>query len=263
MWSKVNRTSSPPTGHTGDRCTKTGQYVAGHCTPRFERTFQEADQFTECRHGNLTSWDSSDRDGLTRASVSTSVALALRTIGALFLIWPETAGPEFLRSAHVPLLYEARNQSNGILLMFGSQAMLLFIMTTRSPMRVLAVWAVISAAALPFAAELYRLDQGTPTQNLVALCSCSPVFIRILGHVPTGKSKVEALSWLLLYSVLGIVIVAVIVNTKVGPILTVVFGQDVVAGTIFLVILGVVIVVPTVIFLLVGAARGRIQASGV
>lgn len=257
----TNRTTPQPALHTGDICTETGSYIAGHCTPRFEREFQAGDQFTRCPHGDLTSWQMRSRRQLTKTNVSTFAALAFITMAALFLIWPQELGPESLQNAHVPFFYEARMQAHGLLLLFASQAMLIVIIITRQPRSILAVWAIISVAALPFAAELNRLDQGNPTQNLVVICSCTPIFIKLLGHVPTGKSPVATLALLGLYSLLGISVIAVVLNTRLGPILAVVFGQDVVEGIILFVIMGAWIVIVVTIFLLVGIARSRTISS--
>ena len=254
------RTPQPSAWHTKDICTETGLYVALHCTPRFEREFQAGDEFTRCPHGQATSWRLADRRRLTKANVSTFTALAAITAAALFLIWPEEISPEAIRNAHVPFLYEARQQAHSILLLFASQAMLFFILSTRQPKSVLAIWAIISAASLPFAAELNSFEQNSPTHNLVVICSCAPILVKMLGHLPTGKTAVGTLSLLVMYSCLIFALVAVIVNTKMGPILAIVFGRDVIEGGILFLLLGATIIGCTAFFILIGAARGRLTA---
>ena len=250
-----------PLRNTGDTCDEPGLYIASHCTPPFRREFQPGDEFTKCHHGQWTSWQPDPMLRWTKANVCTAVALATITIVALFLIWPPELGPDYLQDTHVPFLYEARKQAHGILLIFASQAMLLVILSTRQPKSVLALWAIISVAILPFAAELNRMNQDNPTQNLVAISSCVPIFIKMLGHAPTGKSILGTLVWLGTYAIIGISVVAVLVNTRLGPILAIVFGKDVVEGAILFVILGACTVVIPTGLLLVGIARSRMLNS--
>ena len=233
----LSNTMSLRTLHSGDTCTRPGLYIAIHCTPSFAREFQAGDKFTRCIHGQQTRWELSPPIRLNKATITTALALGIITVAAVFLIWPQELGPAVLRNAHVPFLYEARNQSHPILLLFGSQALLIVLIVTKQPKGFLVIWAIVSAATLPFAAELNRLALGQPIQHLVFVSACMPIFIKFLGHVPTGTSTVGKLSLISLYSVVGLAFVAIVVNTKLGPILAIVFGRDAVE-VLLLVIIG-------------------------
>ena len=249
--------------HTGETCERAGTYKARHCTPNFYRQFQPGDDFTKCKHGQHTTWTLAPSWPPSKANIGTFVALAMLSVGAVFLVWPQELGPETLRSAYVPILFEARRQSHGILLLLASQALIISIVTTRQSNGTLAAWAIICAAVLPFAAELNKLDQNNATQNLVVICSCAPIFIKIMSHAPTGRSLGQSLVWIMAYGVVGIAAVAVVINTRLGPIFAIIFGWEVTNLVLAIIILLAAIAIIVGWLGLLPYAHGRMMRSSV
>ena len=218
-------------------------------------TFQAGDELTRCKHTQLTSWNIAPSRRLTQVNVFTFIALFTITVSAVFLIWPQEIGPELLQNAHVPFLYEARKQNHALLLIFASQAFLMVILSTRPPNSPLAVWAMIGAATLPFAAELGRLEHNNPTQNLVVIFSCIPIIIRMLGHVHAGRSLIGTVFMMSFYSALAILFVTVVANTRMGPLLAFVFGENMVLGVLLIVLVGATVILFGTLLTLGGVAR--------
>ena len=249
--------SSPTVYHTDDTCRATGEYTAGHCTPPFTRAFTAGDAFSKCHHGSRTDWRPSKPKWPGCQNATTAIGLTIISAAALLLITPAEMVPNAIRQIDIPIIDEARRQRASILMLLGSQATLLLILASRPPRGILPIWAAIAAALVPFAAALNQMDKDNPVQILLVLSALSPVLVRSVSILPTGKNLNSRMAFAFIYAFAFIGLPALIVNTRLGPVIALLIGvQATTAALAISITIGAVIAI--ILFLAAGAiAVGR------
>ena len=148
-------------------------------------------------------------------------------------------------------------QKNTILLVLAAQALLIAVLTSGAVDRPIAKAATIVAALTVFAAEIGRLEQSIPTGVQVTSVVLTPIGISMTNILPWPKSGVARVATTLGYAVACLVLIALASSTKAGPLLVIMFGEQVVFGIIAVILTLALIIALIAWGLLAGIAGAR------
>ena len=175
------------------------------------------------------------------------LALLLIAVLALALhTFDQIAAP-----SQMEFLKIAREQKHTLLLLLAAQAGLIAVMTSRIAEKPVPKAATIIAGLTIFAAETSKLDQTPPTGMQVVAAVMMPIGVALTNVLPSPKSVWGKFALAFVASGIAIAGTWVISDTMAGPILGLIFGEELVFS-----VLAIIVVIGWIA--LIGSAFGLI-----
>ena len=153
----------------------------------------------------------------------------------------------------------ALSQKHNLLLVLAAQAALIFVLTSKAADGLIPLAATGTAAVIIFAAELGQLDQSLPAGRQVSVVILVPIGIAITKAIPLPRTM-TIVAWfvvIFLGSVAVLAIVGVLLSTKAGLLLAVVFGGELVALILTALVVASSILIMATGFGLLAVVQGR------
>ena len=171
-----------------------------------------------------------DTEFVTMKRIWTSLALIACMVMSLVML------DQFTPQSPGAFLKLALTQKHPLLLVLATQAALIAIVASGIVDRPAAKAATVIAGLAIFAAEIGRLDQSLPTGMQIAAVALIPIGLTLTNIIPLPRTTRGWLAVTLACSIATFIAVWVIAITKAGPILAVIFGDEIVTAVLVLLI---------------------------
>ena len=148
-------------------------------------------------------------------------------------------------------------QKHPLLLVLAAQAALIAVISSGIVDRPAAKMAAAIAGLAIFAAEIGRLDQSLPTGMQIVAVSLIPIGLTLTNIMPMPRSTTAWLAATLACSIATLAAVFVIASTKAGPLLAIIFGEEIVMAVLVLLLIAAFALAVGSFLGLIGVVQGR------
>ena len=168
---------------------------------------------------------------------------------------------QFFQPVPRSFLELALSHKHTVLLTLAAQAGLIFVLTSGVADKPLPKASAITAALIIFAAAIGQLGTGLkpnlPTGTQLAAVTLSPIGMAITNMIPLPRTTVGMLAAIMASSAVAMAVAWAVASTKVGPVLAIALGADLVTAALTFVIIGAYILMVASGLGLVGTIQGK------